>query len=382
MKKNAAGPGLTALAMLAAATTQAGTDPGSWYVAPQILGVWVDEDRNVDDDVGVQLALGRVLNPSWDLELSAFQSSHQAANDAALDLQGIGLGVHRVFYRDARIHPYLALGLGGLKADGDGGLPSGTDLFASYGLGILADLAKRPEKGTNVQLRAEILGRRVFDDPPGGSDSVDYVAGLGLQFSWGAPRQTAPAPEPAPAPAAAPPPPADSDGDGVIDGEDKCPGTPAGAKVDATGCEVVLDSDGDGVADPADKCPDTPKGDRVDVNGCTIKGEIRLPRVVFETAKATLLPESYPILDEAVATLKKNPDLRIEVAGHTDSRGTDAYNQDLSERRALTVLRYLQERGVTNELTSHGYGESQPIADNATDGGRQENRRVGLRILN
>lgn len=358
MKKTTTGVGLTTLAVtLAAAAAHGGTDPGSWYVAPQILGVWADKNRMVDDDAGVQFAFGRALNKDWDLELAAFQSSHEAADGATLDLRGLGINVHRVFYRDARIHPYLSLGLGDLKRDGERSLASGSDLYASYGLGILADLAKRPERGTNVQLRAEILGRRAFDDSPGRSDSVDHVAGLGLQFSWGAPRPTAAAPAPAPEPAvaASPPPPSP-------------PPPPA-------------DSDGDGVPDAADKCPNTPKGDRVDVNGCTIKGEIRLPRVVFETDKATLLPESYPILDEAAATLRKNPDLRIEVAGHTDSRGPDAYNQKLSERRAATVLKYLQNAGVANPMTSHGYGESQPIADNATDAGRQENRRVGLRIL-
>ena len=172
----------------------------------------------------------------------------------------------------------------------------------------------------------------------------------------------------------------DSDGDGVGDSRDQCPNTPAGAKVDEKGCE--LDSDADGVVDSQDKCPDTPKGDRVDAVGCSFKDEIRLPGVVFETNSADLKPESVPVLEGAVATLKRYPELGIEVAGHTDSRGSDAYNLDLSARRAATVLKFLQDGGVPNKVTSRGYGERQPIASNNTDDGRQQNRRVVLRVLN
>ena len=78
-----------------------------------------------------------------------------------------------------------------------------------------------------------------------------------------------------------------------------------------------------------------------------------------------------PVLEGAIATLKRYPELNIEVAGHTDSRGSDAYNLDLSARRAETVLKYLQDGGVSNALTSRGYGERQPIASNNTDDGRQ-----------
>jgi outer membrane protein OmpA-like peptidoglycan-associated protein len=171
----------------------------------------------------------------------------------------------------------------------------------------------------------------------------------------------------------------DADGDGVVDRLDQCPNTPAGAKVDANGCE--LDSDGDGVVDSKDQCPDTPKGDRVDVYGCSFKTEIKLPGVVFETNKADLKGESLPVLDGAVATLKRYPELMVEVAGHTDAQGSDGYNLTLSKSRAETVMKYLTDNGVTNTLRSRGYGERQPVASNKTEEGRQANRRVVLRIL-
>ena len=172
----------------------------------------------------------------------------------------------------------------------------------------------------------------------------------------------------------------DADGDGVVDRLDKCPNTVAGAKVNAEGCE--MDADGDGVVDRLDKCPDTPKGDRVDYNGCSFKKELQLPGVVFETNKADLLAESSAVLDGAVSTLKRYPELQIEVAGHTDSTGSAPYNAALSKARAETVMKYLTDNGVTNTLKARGYGETQPVESNKTADGKQSNRRVVLRILN
>jgi len=171
----------------------------------------------------------------------------------------------------------------------------------------------------------------------------------------------------------------DSDGDGVVDGLDKCPNTPAGRKVNAEGCE--LDSDGDGVVDGLDQCPDTPKGDKVDSKGCTLPSTIILKGVNFDNDSAALRPEATAILNDAAATLKRYPSLKIEVAAHTDSRSDDAYNQQLSEKRAHAVFDYLVASGVAaDRMTAKGYGESNPVADNGTEEGRFQNRRVELRI--
>ncbi len=170
----------------------------------------------------------------------------------------------------------------------------------------------------------------------------------------------------------------DSDGDGVGDSRDRCPGTPPGAKVDEYGCE--LDDDGDGVVNSKDKCPNTPKGTAVDNNGCTLAAEYRLENVNFEFDSAQLTPSSTASLNEAVSILKRHSDLKVEIAGHTDSVGSDEYNMGLSHRRAQAVTDYLIANGANAaNITVRGYGESAPIADNGTTEGRAINRRVELR---
>jgi OOP family OmpA-OmpF porin len=173
----------------------------------------------------------------------------------------------------------------------------------------------------------------------------------------------------------------DGDGDGVVDALDKCPTTPSGRKVNAQGCE--LDGDADGVVDALDKCPTTPAGDRVDSKGCSLPQVFNLIGVNFDNNKDTLRTDAIAILDDVVATLKRYPALKVEVAGHTDSANSDTYNLDLSQRRADAVLNYFVSKGVeTDRLSAKGYGEAEPIADNSTTEGRFKNRRVELRSLN
>ena len=188
--------------------------------------------------------------------------------------------------------------------------------------------------------------------------------------------------------------PKDSDGDGVLDGLDKCPDTPKGATVDATGCP--RDSDGDGVLDGLDTCPDTPAGAKVDKDGCPIEimeketelldtGMIRLENVNFESAKSDILPESFPVLDVVGQVLSKWPELRLEIGGHTDARGSARLNQKLSEARAQAVLDYLLKKFPAlkaEQFTVKGYGKTRPIAPNNTDLGRAKNRRVEFVVIN
>jgi OmpA-OmpF porin, OOP family len=217
----------------------------------------------------------------------------------------------------------------------------------------------------------------------------------------------------------------DYDKDGVLDRLDQQPGTPAGCIVDQYG--RLIDSDGDGVCDGRDKCPGTPRGVKVDKEGCSQAqiealrvqatppppppvpppppppppapippqseserqlletGIITLPDVYFETDKATLLPESEARLNEAGEALEKFAQLRIEVQGHTDSRGAAAHNLKLSQARAETVRAYLRAHYhlAAENLVAKGYGEKQLlVSPEKTPEDLATNRRVVLKALN
>ncbi len=138
----------------------------------------------------------------------------------------------------------------------------------------------------------------------------------------------------------------------------------------------VGDSDGDGVPDNLDQCPNTPKGATVNSVGCwAYQGE-----VLFDFDKADLKSSAYPILDEAVTVLEKNPGLNIEIQGYTDSTGAEDYNLKLSQRRAESVMAFLVNRGIDpGRLSAKGYGSANPVASNDTAEGRAKNRRVEFR---
>ncbi|MDX2182402.1 MAG: OmpA family protein [Gemmatimonadaceae bacterium] len=178
----------------------------------------------------------------------------------------------------------------------------------------------------------------------------------------------------------------DNDGDGVIDTGDKCPNTPAGVKTDNTGCP--LDTDKDGVADYLDKCPNTAAGRAVDDRGCPRlfeagKTALTLTGVNFANAASRLLPASRPALDRVAEGLVANPDVKVEIGGHTDNRGNARANERLSLARANAVRTYLISKGVKAEqLVAKGYGGSQPIAPNTTAAGRTANRRVEMKQIN
>ncbi len=189
--------------------------------------------------------------------------------------------------------------------------------------------------------------------------------------------------------------PVDSDGDGVCDGVDTCSNTPQGCNVTANGCPV--DTDRDGVCDGLDKCADTPSGAKVGLDGCPMTevrereielldtGLIRLQGIKFATAKSDILPESRHALDVVGEVLSKWTQLQIEIGGHCDSRGSDAYNLALSRRRVNSVRTYLLQhfsKLEAKQLTAVGYGESQPMVPNNSPENMALNRRVEFKVLN
>jgi len=179
----------------------------------------------------------------------------------------------------------------------------------------------------------------------------------------------------------------DPDGDGILVPEDKCP-TEKGIAPD--GC-TVRDKDADGIPDDLDKCPDQPetKNGFQDEDGCPDE----LPKAVakfagvikgieFDFGKATIRPASNKLLDEAVKVLTEYKDLRVLITGHTDDVGERQKNIDLSEARANSVKTYMVSKGIdTGRVETHGAGPDEPIADNKTDKGRQQNRRIEFKLI-
>ena len=203
----------------------------------------------------------------------------------------------------------------------------------------------------------------------------------------------------------------DTDNDGVADLDDKCPNSLPGSRVDATGC--ALDNDKDGVTNDQDRCPDV--YGPVSLKGCpdtdgdgiadiddrcpNVKGNaenkgcpeiakqdvVRITyigsKIFFENNSDKLKVASLVLLDELVKILNKYEAANLAIDGHTDSNGSDAFNQVLSQKRTNSVRTYLISKGISDtHLTATGFGESKPIADNKTALGRAKNRRVELRI--
>jgi len=171
----------------------------------------------------------------------------------------------------------------------------------------------------------------------------------------------------------------DTDGDGVYDRNDDCPNTPPGAKVNERGCE--LDEDKDGVVDRMDKCPGTLSIFKVDKDGCPI---VILDSALFDFDSSTLNEMDLTKLKTSLNTL---PVLKVNevilVTGHTDSKGNEAYNLNLSWERANTVKNYMTESENFDEsvIWLDGKGESEPVADNDTEENRHKNRRVEVKVI-
>jgi len=186
----------------------------------------------------------------------------------------------------------------------------------------------------------------------------------------------------------------DNDQDGILDVDDLCPNDPEDKDgfEDEDGCPD-LDNDKDRILDKDDKCPNEPEtyNGTDDEDGCPDRGRVIvtdtgieiLDMVYFEYNKAVIKSQSFPILDAVAATMQGNPSIQlIEVQGHTDERGNDAYNLDLSDRRAASVKAYLIDKGVdANRLESQGYGETQPLDRRSNEAAWAKNRRVAFLII-
>ena len=187
-------------------------------------------------------------------------------------------------------------------------------------------------------------------------------------------------------------PPPDTDGDGLLDRDDACieRAGPTSTVAAQNGCPLPIDRDGDAIVDARDACPDQVGQPNPDAgkNGCpvvSVQGdELRvLDRIQFENGKATLTPESEPILTAVARLLEEHSEIqKLDIQGHTDGRGQHGSNLLLSERRAAAVVRWLVDHGIAAErLSSRGFGPDRPLEGNDTDLGRLRNRRVEFHVV-
>ena len=353
---------LLSTALLAGLAFSAGAQEfdDRWYLTGSAGMNIQDNDRGTRNTPFAAIGLGKFISPHWsvDGELNYQNPNMDADQDLNWSQYGISLDMRRHFLADGRNwNPYALLGVGYQRSeeefdafpspDSPGQREDG-NFAAKLGLGLQGDLGR-------IGVRTELAYRADFDDQsvnaPDKDGFGDLLASVGVVIP---PEPMAPV-APAPAPA-------------------------------APSC-ADLDDDGDGVNNCDDKCPGSQAGQTIGPDGCPVPVSIDLKGVNFDFDKSTLRPDAVAILNEAVQILQRYPELRVEVAGHTDLCGTDAYNQSLSERRASAVYDYLSSNGIdaSRMVGPNGYGESRPLeptAQTLPECKNERNRRTELNVQN
>lgn len=329
-----------ALGLGATGAVQAQDYDDRYYFAPYVGYINNDDDRlSSTSSVLFGLGFGRYVAPNTAVDVFVDRTNRgtRDAGELLLGREGstyttmVGVAL-RHFFGDNAWQPYVMAGVG--AANHRNGFDNGWDLAAQLGGGLQYTITP------NTRLRAELAARHDFDDGtiPGADNFTDYLLNVGLTIALGTPPEAPMAADPVePAPA---------------------PAEPAPAPVEEPAVENVV----------------------IDLRGVEFEFDRPRPGQEDSTSTAGLLPGSVEILEQAVDVLNRYPNIKVEVAGHTDSVGTDAYNQSLSERRARVVYGYLTSNGIdaSRLIGPNGYGEARPIDTNDTSEGRQRNRRTEL----
>lgn len=297
-----------------------------------------DSARDFDNNGNLfGASVGYFLTDAVELRLG-YDEVHNARGDDGRNIKGSNTALDALYHFNApgdTLRPYVSAGFSdqSIGQNGNGGRNGST--FANLGGGAKLYFTE------NFYARAGVEAQYNIDQ---GDTEWAPSVGIGLNFGGGS--QPAPAAEPV--------------------------------------AEVCSDSDNDGVCDNVDKCPDTPANTTVDADGCPAVAEVVRVEldVKFDFDKAQVKEESYGDIKNLADFMNQYPQTATVVEGHTDSVGTDAYNQKLSERRANAVRDVLvnQYSVGAERVNSVGYGESRPVADNASEAGRAVNRRVEAEV--
>ncbi len=350
---------LSLLVALAAPTTA--EEPVGFTTTFGFGGMAFDNDREVDGAVLGNLGFGYRFASPWAIELSYLNADTETeVGNLDVDANHWRIDGLYHFWEEGKLSPFFAAGVG--RSDINLPTQQGDSQDMQLNAGIGAKYWFQPK----TALRGDLRYFRTMDDA-----DVDSGFFVSIHHSFGDRAEPAPAPAPAPV---------DSDGDGVIDDLDQCPNTPANVSVDSRGC--AIDSDNDGVPDYKDACPGTDQpGARIDSRGCyeILKEKVSVElNVQFDFDSAKARPAHRAEVKRVYDFMRAYPQTKVTIEGHTDSRGSNEYNQKLSQRRANTIANMLTTEFdvAADRITAIGYGEERPIASNDTDEGRQDNRRV------
>lgn len=333
---------LKSLAFGVAAVMGAAAHADQILINPGVSYYFFDSERAIDDSEAYSLGLEYIIGDRIGIAATALSASPEWEDNVSIeDPDYLVYSIDALYYfgqPDAKLRPYAAIGAGEGEFEFED-----TDLVETQ---VSLAGGVRYEIAPNTTLRGEARVIHGIDE-----ETIEETLSFGVSYAFdlGSPKKAAPAPAPAPAPVALVEPPKDSDGDGVMDPNDKCSNTRAGAKVDANGCELVK----------------------------TAIESIRL-NVQFPTASAVIAPRYNSEIQKVADFLNKYPDVTAVIEGHTDAQGKDEYNQKLSNSRANSVRDVLIKNFKIDpaRVTAVGYGETKPLATNDTAAGRQENRRV------
>lgn len=355
---------LTAAATSFGAMAQAGEVKPTHFLSVGGLYIQPDSNRGANYGSGAEVSYAQRLDDVRWLEGRLFTTILDTGAASQVDYYQTGLGLDflQSFGDESRSHFFGLVGLGGVANNVSPNSQSATTVFYEAGLGWRGRLWE------SWGLRPRLELRYVRDTFRYGADDLQF--GLTLEI----------------------PPKPERIVEKIVEVQkvvevpvevEKIVEKQVVCVVPPVEAAAPVDADGDGVTDDKDKCPGTLPGAKVDENGCVVKKaqSINLPNVEFEPGSAVLTDAGKAQLDPVVEFLQNQPDVQVEVIGHTDAQGSEGYNQKLSEGRAEAVADYIESKGVAHaRLKSKGRGESQPLASNKTAEGRAQNRRVELRI--
>jgi OOP family OmpA-OmpF porin len=313
-----------------------------------------DSDRGLSDDGrGLSIAYGRQWRGGWFWEAQTFGNLIETGQNGVQDhyQYGAGLDVGYGFMSGPGASAFVIMGVGAVRNDAVADVEDDTDFIGNVGLGfVTGDLGQ-----AGVKIRGEARYIRDRFETGANEGMNEWRIGLGVTVPLG--RRVV---------------------------EREVVRERVVTETVTVPAEIV-DSDGDGVPDSLDRCPGTLAGLATDNRGCAAESAqtLRLEGVTFELNSAQLTPGASETLRRVAEALRGEPNLRAEIAGHTDSSGADDYNLRLSQERANSVQTFLVSQGVeANRLQARGYGEAQPVADNGSEAGQARNRRVEFRVLN